>query len=122
MALFGSKKKKDTKEAEKAVAAVAKAAAGDASFDLSKIIRGPRITEKASRVAEQNVYVFNIDPAASKKAVAFAIEARYNVVPLRVRTVNMKRKQVVSRGKKGMVGGGKKAYIYLKAGQTIQLT
>jgi large subunit ribosomal protein L23 len=121
MALFGSKKKK-VEKAE--LVAAKKVAATEAahSFDISTIIRSPRVTEKASRVGEHNVYVFNISPSASKQAVAFAVKARYNVEPLRVRTLSIKAKQVISRGKKGTVGGGKKAYVYLKPGQTIQLT
>jgi large subunit ribosomal protein L23 len=118
MALFGSKTKKTEK---KEGTAPAKQPAVRTSFNMGTILKGPRITEKASRVAEQNVYVFNIAKDASKKAVAFAINAQYNVQPLRVRVATIKAKKVFSRGKKGMVGGGKKAYIYLKQGQTIQL-
>ncbi len=118
MALFRSKQKSDDKKTKgDVVSPITHRSPGTAS-----VLRGPRITEKASRVAEKNVYVFNVTPAATKKSVSFAIETRYNVRPRNVRIVSVKKKKVFSRGKQGMHGGGKKAYIYLAAGETIQLT
>ncbi len=119
MALFGAKKKTDQKKAKQEVAA---APIIHREKNAATIIRSPRITEKASMVAEKNVYVFNVSIEATKKNVASGIEARYNVRPRRVRLVSVRGKKVFSRGKQGVRAGGKKAYVYLAAGETIQLT
>lgn len=119
MALFSSKKNTKKTKAETTKAAPSSDTAG--SFDITPIIRGPRITEKATRAAEHNVYVFNVAPTASKKSIAFAVNARYNVRPLKVRVATVKSKRVVSKGKNGTTGGGKKAYVYLPEGHNIQL-
>ncbi len=119
MALFRSKKKTDEKVKTDTVVVPATT---HRSVGVTSLLRGPRITEKASRLVEQNIYVFNVTAAATKKSIAFAVEDRYNVRPVQVRVVPIKSKKVISRGKKGTAGGGKKAYVYLASGQTIQLT
>ena len=119
MALFRTKKKiddKKTKEDTASLPIVHRSAA------VADVIRSPRITEKASRVAEKNVYIFNVASTATKKNVSNAVEIRYNVQPKHVRIVPVKEKKVLSRGKQGVRSGGKKAYVYLAAGETIQLT
>ena len=119
MALFRSKKKTDEKVKTDTVVVPTTT---HRSVDVAPVLRSPRITEKASRLVEQNIYVFNVTATATKKSVAFAVEDRYNVQPIQVRVVPVKSKKVISRGKKGTAGGGKKAYVYLTPGQTIQLT
>jgi large subunit ribosomal protein L23 len=86
----------------------------------SIIIKNPRITEKASLVAQNNTYIFDVAVDATKKAVAFAVESQYKVVPVKVNIVRYPSKRVFTRGKSGSRGGGKKAYVYLKKGDTIQ--
>jgi large subunit ribosomal protein L23 len=86
----------------------------------SLIIKNPRITEKSSLVAGQNAYVFDVATDATKKAVAFAVKDQYKVVPVKVNIVRYPSKRVFTRGKEGSRGGGKKAYVYLKKGDTIQ--
>ncbi|HEY4496092.1 MAG TPA: 50S ribosomal protein L23 [Candidatus Paceibacterota bacterium] len=87
----------------------------------NKIIR-PRITEKATMAAEQNsVYVFEIEKDANKKEIANAIKNLYKVSPVKINVVKIPRKQVFIRGKKGFKAGGKKAYIYLKKGEKIEI-
>ncbi len=88
--------------------------------DTHTILRRPRITEKASISAEKGVFVFEIDPAASKKAVAHAVKELYKVTPVKVATVTTPAKRVFVRGKWGKKVGIKKAYVYLKKGDTIE--
>lgn len=87
----------------------------------SGVLSSPRITEKASaQAAEGNVYVFNVDRAATKFAIKKAVQELYKVTPVKVATVNIPSKTVFVRGKYGQTKQGKKAYIYLKKGDTIE--
>lgn len=85
-----------------------------------KIIR-PRVTEKATTVAEGGIYVFEIEKGTTKREVAKAVEELYKVKPVKVNIVKIPRKQVFVRGKKGFKAGGKKAYVYLKNGEKIEI-
>ena len=87
----------------------------------NKIIR-PRVTEKATAAAEQGgIYVFEVEKDASKKGIAAIIKNLYKVSPIKVNIVKIPRKQVFVRGKKGFKSGGKKAYVYLKNGEKIEI-
>ena len=83
-------------------------------------ILGPRITEKATMMTENNVYVFEIASGATKKDVAEAVKIFYKIIPLKVNVVKNPSKQIFVRGKKGRTAGVKKAYVYLKAGDKIE--
>ena len=49
---------------------------------MSNIIKNPRVTEKASFAAEQNVYVFNIAAGANKTEIKKLIKRSFNVLKL----------------------------------------
>jgi large subunit ribosomal protein L23 len=86
------------------------------------ILRRPRITEKATTLSAFNVYTFDVSVDANKKLVASAVKDIYNVSPVKVRMVMIPAKRVTSRkGVQGKTTGGKKAYVYLKKGDTIEL-
>ena len=85
------------------------------------IIKNPHITEKATVKSEAGVYVFEISPRASKKDVAQAIKDLYKVTPVKISTVTIPAKKVIVRGKRGLKSGYKKAYVYLKKGETIEV-
>lgn len=122
MALFG--RKKEIKE-ESAVAVVktnvSKALGTDRNLDA--VIVGPRITEKSVRQGEQNVYTFTVKRDATKFSVRDAIKALYKVTPVKVNIVNKKPAERMqgSRSRTKHVVGMKKAYVYLKKGDTINL-
>ena len=85
-----------------------------------KIIKNPRITEKASFNAEQNVYTFDVTENANKTEIKKAIFALYKVHPVKVNILRVQDKQVMSKGKKGVKSGGKKALVYLKKEDKIE--
>jgi large subunit ribosomal protein L23 len=93
------------------------------SGDLSHILRHARITEKASMHMEQSVYVFDVAPRATKTEIAAAVQKLYSVAPrmVRIAIVQSKTKRSARTGKTGISKGGKKAYVYLKKGETINL-
>ena len=86
-----------------------------------KIIKNPRITEKASFHAEQNVYTFDVTENANKTEIKKAIFGLYKVKPVKVNILRVQDKQVMSRGKKGVKSGGKKALVYLKKEDKIEI-
>jgi large subunit ribosomal protein L23 len=87
------------------------------------ILLSPRITEKGALMAEKGAYVFNVAKNASKKEVAVAIKEVYNVSPVKVNLSSIKGKAVMTRGtnKMGKTASGKKAYVFLKSGDKIEL-
>lgn len=87
------------------------------------ILISPRITEKGAYMAEKGCYVFNVSVTANKQQIADAIRATYKVMPRLVRVAAVPRKEVYTRGtnRHGKTVGGKKAYVYLKSGDTIEL-
>jgi large subunit ribosomal protein L23 len=84
------------------------------------IIKNPRVTEKASFAAEHNVYTFDISQSANKTEIKKAIFALYKVKPVKVNVLNVTRKTVMSKGKEGVKGGGRKALVYLKKEDKIE--
>jgi large subunit ribosomal protein L23 len=86
------------------------------------VLLRPRITEKAAIGADKNnVYAFEVLPKSTKASIAASVKAVYKVTPLKVRVASIPDKQVFIRGKRGVKRGGKKAYVYLKKGDKIEL-
>ena len=86
------------------------------------ILTRPRITEKATSVSQNNVYVFDVASYANKNLIASAIKDVYGITPVHVRVTKIATKIKLSRrGKAAVVGGGKKAYVTLKKGDTIEI-
>lgn len=118
MALFS---KKDTKkdEAKKAVTA-----STSVVRDLTHVLQHARITEKATMHGEQGVYTFNVSPRTTKSEIKQAVFSLYKVTPrlVRILKVPTKVRRNARTGKVGVTSGGKKAYVYLKKGETITLS
>lgn len=89
----------------------------------SKILLSPRITEKGAYLSEGGVYVFNVAMDANKHQIMDAIKSVYKVTPRLVRVAAVTKKKVFTRGTNrwGQTAGGKKAYVYLKKGETIEI-
>lgn len=87
---------------------------------ILKTIKNPRVTEKASNVSTQNIYVFNISVSANKKEIEKAIFSLYKVKPLKINILSIPHKVVISKGKKGVKRGGKKAVLYFKKEDKIE--
>lgn len=82
----------------------------------------PRMTEKAALGADKSgVYVFNVAKDATKKSIVGEVKKLYKVTPVRVRLLAVPTKTRYIRGAWGNKGGGKKAYVYLKKGDKIEM-
>lgn len=86
------------------------------------VLKGPRITEKAAIAADsRNVYTFEVTKDSTKESIARSIKEVYKVTPVKVRVVSIPARKVFIRGKKGEKSAFKKAYVYLKKGDKIEL-
>ena len=136
MALFNRKKKepigapsaaqtgaeKKEKKVEKSSAAVSMREVSGMG-EISDVLRNPRITEKATGHSALGVYTFDVAENATKRSVSRAISMLYKVMPKKVRIVSIpsKIKRSVKTGARGISRGGRKAYVYLKKGETITI-
>lgn len=134
MALF-NRNKKETKKAdapnlpkgsagkEAAVVATAPKKASVGSSKYSHFLKAPRITEKAAIGTDHGVYVFNVEKTATKSMVARAITELFSVSPRKIRMTAIPAVRVKTRqtGEDGYTNSGKKAYVYLKKGDKIDL-
>ncbi len=121
MGLFGKKKTEEKKATVVKAPSVAKKAV--APVDMISVIIKPRITEKAALLSDKNVYTFEVRKGATKYEVRDAVKALYNVTPEKVHIVNQQPRHSISRarGRDVMVHGLRKAYVYLKKGDRIEL-
>lgn len=86
------------------------------------VLLRPHITEKAALAADKSgVYVFRVSKDSTKKSISASVKDAYGVVPRKVGVVAIPSRRVFIRGKKGVKSGGKKAYVYLKKGDKIEL-
>lgn len=79
------------------------------------------ITEKAGLLNEGSAYVFQVTKTSTKQQVAKEVAALYNVHPIKVNMINVKPKRKFTRGKVGKTLAVKKAYVFLKKGETIDI-
>jgi large subunit ribosomal protein L23 len=91
------------------------------AFNRKNSIIGPRITEKGSVLSESNAYAFEVSKDATKASIAHDIKTLYKVTPVKIAIVNTPVKRVFARGKVGKKQTPKKAYVYLKKGDTITI-
>lgn len=141
MSLFNTQRKKTTNptagetklaatKPDKAVAAKkvvstdkpVKATKANATTAVAKnsVIVKPRITEKATTLAEKGIYTFDVAMRSNSQQIAQEIRKTYKVTPIKVSVAAIPRKSMFVRGKKGSTTVGKKAYVYLKKGDKIE--
>lgn len=89
---------------------------------LRRIIHRPLFTEKSTVMVErQNQYVFAVDPEATKRDIAEAIEKLFDVTVMNVRTQNHRGKIRRTGRFAGRRPAWKKAIVTLGEGQSIDL-
>jgi large subunit ribosomal protein L23 len=92
------------------------------TIEKKSVLLRPRMSEKAIVGADKNgVYVFEVAKDSTKKQIAASVKAAYKVTPVKVRTAKIADKAVFVRGKRGVKRGGKKAYVYVKKGDKIEI-
>ncbi len=93
---------------------------------MHQILIRPLITEKMSNLtADQNKYGFLVIPNANKIEIAKAVQDKFNVHVVDIRTVNHPGKTKTQFRKSGRFTGKtaryKKAIVTLREGETIDL-
>lgn len=88
---------------------------------LPDIIRRPIVTEKATRLLEDNKYTFEVSPKATKPEIKAAIENLFEVTVVRVNTTNPPRKQRRIGRFVGHRPQYKRAVVTLAPGDSITL-
>ncbi|MDD8017007.1 MAG: 50S ribosomal protein L23 [Bacteroidota bacterium] len=90
---------------------------------MTGILIQPLLTEKMTALTTTRQYAFKVVPDANKIQIQKAVEKKFNVNVVSVRTVNVKGKTKAQMTKRGRISGRrsdwKKAFVTLKEGQTI---
>ena len=82
-------------------------------------IVSPVITEKATKISENNQFVFKVKIDSNKKEIKEAIEKLFKVKVKSIKTIKTKGKNKVFKGTKGRRSDYKKAIICLNKGENI---
>lgn len=97
----------------------------DNSLDFSRsnieIIKHPIITDKATRLLENNQYSFIVDRYSNKISIKAAIECLFNVKVIKINTSRLPRKKKRVGKYIGWKPQYKKAIVTLSEGDVINL-
>jgi large subunit ribosomal protein L23 len=88
------------------------------------LLNRPRITEKATLLNEFNkypVYTFEVAPSSNKTEIKKSIIELYKVTPVKINIINLPAKKVMRRGRVGKTAAIKKALVFLKVGDKIEI-
>ena len=97
--------------------------ANHATERLINLLVAPHVSEKAARASEKaNQYVFRVRNDATKPEIRAAVQLMFSVEVESVQVVNVGGKQKRFGAMMGRRSDWKKAYVSLKAGQTIDFT
>ncbi len=87
-----------------------------------EVVRRPLVTEKGTRLATENKYIFEVHPHANKIQIKEAVEKAFNVRVVKVNVANMKGKpRRVRTGRTTHGSDWKKAVVSLAQGDKLEL-
>lgn len=90
---------------------------------MADIIARPILTEKMTKLQEVRQYAFEVPYSANKIEIEHAVEKRFKVTVISVRTQRIKGKEKVQLTRRGRFAGRKrnwkKALVTLKVGDKI---
>lgn len=91
---------------------------------MIRILKRPIVTEKMTALQEKGQYAFEVERGANKIEIKKAVEKKFNVTVVSVRTIVHKGKAKSQMSRKGRfpgrTPGWKKAVVRLKEGDKIQ--
>lgn len=91
------------------------------NYSYSNIIKYPIITDKATRLLENNQYSFIVNPTSNKITIKKTIEYLFNVKVIKINTCQLPRKKKRVGKYIGYKSQYKKAIVTLADGDTINL-
>lgn len=119
MALFGNKE--ETTEKKAAVSKKRKDSTLLVDPIAYRVLKKPRITEKAHSALGLNKYIFQISADATKVLVKKSIEEVYHVTVVSVNTITIPAKKRNFGRSSGYKSSIRKAIVTLKEGDSIEL-
>lgn len=72
-------------------------------MNLSRVIIGPVVTEKAERQKELRAYTVKVNPRATKVDISAALKKHFNVEPVSVRVLPVRQKSRLAGAGKSIV-------------------
>ena len=87
--------------------------------NIYKTIISPIITEKATKISENNQYVFKVALDSNKTIIKEAIEKLFKVKVKCINTTKVKGKTKIFKGTKGKRSDFKKAIVTLDKGENL---
>ena len=87
--------------------------------NIYNIIKNPVVTEKTTKIAENNQFVFKVDISSSKESIKMAVEKIFKVKVKSINTIKIKGKTKIFKGTKGRRADYKKAIVSLKEGENL---
>ena len=93
----------------------------DKSLHPYQVILRPLITEKATILASEGKYAFEVDRRANKNQVRVVVQTVFDVTVVKVNTMNVRGKTRRVGNRTIRKGDWKKAIVTLAEGDTIQL-
>ena len=85
------------------------------------VLLKPILSEKAYKQMGQGLYTFLVDPKAKKAQISKAVAQQFSVTveKVNVSKIQPKTKRIAQSRRTVLSGGGKKATVWVKKGQTI---
>ena len=87
------------------------------------IIKRAILSEKAYAQMAKGIYAFKVDRQATKKEIASAIKKQFSVEVRKINIISQSptKRKITGTRREVEVLGGKKAIVYLKAGDKIEI-
>ena len=85
------------------------------------ILRKPIVTEKSTLLQEENRYVFEVAPSATKHEIKDAVQSAFGGSVRKVRTMNVKGKKKRFGPRYSQLRSWKKAIVTVSPGDSITL-
>jgi large subunit ribosomal protein L23 len=89
-------------------------------MDARYLIKKPLVTEKTTKMMEENKYCFLVDPKANKTQIRQAVEQIFNVKVKAVNTLNLLGKVKKMGRHEGRRPSWKRAIVTLEKGSRIE--
>jgi len=89
------------------------------SLPSASVLKRFYVSEKASRLLEENKYIFEVAKGATKQEIKKQVEKRFNVHVIGVRVQNMPTKARNVGRHAGIRSGFRKAIVAVKEGESI---
>jgi large subunit ribosomal protein L23 len=89
--------------------------------DLYQVLRHQITTEKSTMLGESGFYTFKVLKDATKEQIKKAVELAFNVKVKEVKTLIVKGKAKIFKGRIGQRSDYKKALVRLESGEKLDL-